>query len=292
MSRLVVARWMAADARRSRGLWTVVIVFAGVGVAAAVLPGLVIGDSLKAEQALTFLVAPLKIVGSLTALLAGYGAIAGPRAGGQLKLLLGLPVDRTALVVGAFVGRTAVVLGGVVVGLTVVAAALPIVYGGLPGRRLAAFGALLALLAVAITALAVGVSAATATPGRAAVAAIAAFVCFQFFWSVVPAGVYYIVNGTLPGAVVPAWVVLLERLQPLSAFEAATDLVLTDFETGVRLSTEGAATAEPAGPAGVADRIAGEPPIYLDPWAGVVTLLGWTVAPLAAGWYRFRRADL
>lgn len=287
-----VARLHARDACRSRGLWLAVGLFAVVSGLATALPALVIGGSLSADQALVFLVAPLKLLVALAALLAGYGAIAGPRAGGQLALVLGLPVERTAVVVGAFVGRTAIVLGGVGVGLVAAAVTLLGVYGALPVGSVLAVGALLALLAVAVTALAVGLSAAAATPGRAAVAAVGAFVLFEFFWGVVPAGAHYLLEGTLPVDVVPAWVVLLERAQPLAAFEAAAELALPRVESGVQLSPGGAqATTQRSGRA-LADRLAGPPPAYLDPWAAVATLLAWTVAPLAAGWYRFTRADL
>lgn len=292
MNWLPVARLMSQDARRSRGLWAVIALFVVTSLAAVALPALVVGASLSAGQALAFLVAPLKIVVTLTGLLAGYGAIAGPRTGGQLKLLLGLPVERTALVVGAFVGRAAVVLGGVAVGLIVVVATLSLVYGELPVRRVATFGGLLALLAVAVTALAIGLSAAARTRGQAAVTAVGAFVCFQFFWGVVPAGVHYLVEGTLPGAVVPAWVVLLERAQPLSAFEAAAAAVLPTPEAGIQLSPGAAQATTGTASRALVDRLAGPPPAYLDPWAAVVTLVGWTAAPLLAGLHRFRRADL
>ncbi|MFB6353655.1 MAG: ABC transporter permease subunit [Halobacteriales archaeon] len=292
MSWRLVARWVAADARRSRGLWTVVGVFAVVGAGAAALPAAVVGPSLTAEQALVFLPAPLRIVGSLVGLLAGYAVIAGPRSDGRLGLVLGLPVSRSALVVGAFAGRAAVVLAGVAAGLGAVVATVAAAYGTLPLGRLLAFGGLVGLLVVAMTALAVGLSAATATPGRAGVAAVAAFVGFQFFWDAVPAGAHYLVAGSLPGPVVPAWVVLLERLQPLAAFDVAATLVLPAAETGIRLSAGGAAATGAAGPTALADRLAGPVPVYLDPWASVVTLVAWTAVPLAAGWYRFRRADL
>lgn len=287
-----VARLMVRDARRSRGLWAVVGLVALVSLAAAALPALVIGPSLSAGQALAFLVAPLKLVVAVTGLLAGYGAIAGARSGGQLPLLLGQPVERAALVVGAFIGRVAVVLGGVVVSLVVVLVTLPAVYGELPLGRAAAFGGLLALFAVSVTALAVGISAVADTHGRAAVAAVGAFVLLQFFWDVVPASAYYLVEGTLPGPVVPPWVVLLERAQPLSAFEAAAELAVPDVGAGIRLSPGEAATATGAPPRPLADRLAAPPPAYLDPWAAVGTLVGWTVASLAVGWHRFRGADL
>lgn len=287
-----VARVMERDVRRSRGLWAVVGLLAVVTVTAASLPALVIGGSLPAGQALAFLVAPLKVVVALTGLLAGYGAIAGARSGGQLTLMLGQPIERSALVVGAFVGRVPVVLGGVVVSLVVVLATLPVVYGELPLGRVAAFGALLALYAGSVTALAVGISAVADTHGRAAVAAVGAFVLFQFFWDVVPAGVYYAVEGSLPGPVVPPWVVLLERAQPLSAFEAATELAVPGVEDGIRLSPGDAQATSGGASHALADRLAGPPPAYLDPWAAVVTLVGWTALPLVVGWHRFQRADL
>lgn len=291
MSWLVVARREALDARRSRALWTVVGLFGAVGVAAVAVPAVAIGDGLSAEEALAFLVAPLRLVVGLTALLAGYGAVAGPRTGGQFKLVLGLPIRRTALVVGSFVGRTAVVLTGVLVGLAAVAVALYAAYGTLPAAPFVGFAALLGLFAVAITALAVGISAASPTRGHAAVAAIGAFVAFEFFWGVVPGTAHYLVEGSLPGAVVPPWVVLLERLQPFAAFEAATDLALPRADQAVQLSAGGAEAAD-GGTRPLEDRLAAPAPAYLDPWAGVVTLAGWAVVSLLAGMRRFDRIDL
>lgn len=292
MTWLAVARLLARDARRSRAVWAVVGGFAVVALAASVLPAIVVGDELTADRALTFLVSPLELVVALTALLTGYGAIAGPRTGGQLKLVLGLPIDRTALVIGAFVGRVVVVLGGVAVGLGVVAAALPAVYGELPVRSFLTFGFLLALFAVSVTALAVGCSAAVRSRGRAAVAVVLAFGCFEFFWGVVPAGASYLVTGTLPGPTVPGWVVLVHRLQPFTAFEATAAAWLPSVGSSVQLSASGAQAAGPTMGGGLASRLTGPTPFYLDPWAGLVTLLGWTVVPLVVGWHRFRRADL
>jgi ABC-2 type transport system permease protein len=117
-------------------------------------------------------------------------------------------------------------------------------------------------------------------------------VLFEFFWGVVPAGAHYLVEGTVPGPVVPAWVVLLERAQPLSAFEAAAPLAVPRVEAGIQLSPGDAPTATGLGTTALADRLGGPAPPYLDPWAAVATLFGWTVVPLLVGWYRFRQADL
>lgn len=291
MSWLAVARLEARVVARSRALRVLVGLVALVGVAAVALPAVALDGTLTAERALAYLVAPLKLVVGLTGLLAGHGAVAGPRSGGQLKLTLGLPVRRSALVLGAFVGRAATVLVGTALGLLAVAGALVAIYGALPAVALAGFAALLALFAVTVTAVGVGLSAASASRGVAAAAAVGAFVLFQFFWGVVPGGVHYIVTGSLPGAVVPPWVVLVERLQPFAAFEAAAAQLLPAAEGAVRLSGEGAAAAADGGRP-VADRLAGDPPAYLDPWAALATLVAWAVVPLAAGGARFARADL
>lgn len=291
MSWRVVARHEALVARRSHGVQAVVVLFAAVGLAAVAVPAVTIGDGLSAERALAFLVAPLRLVVGLTALLAGYGAVAGPRTGGQLKLTLGLPIRRSALMAGAFVGRASVVLGGLFVGLVAVAIGLYAAYGRLPVAPFVGFGSLLGLFAVTITALAVGLSAASPTRGHAAVAAVGAFVAFEFFWGVVPGAAHYLIEGSLPGTVVPPWVVLIERLQPFAAFDAATDLALPAADESIRLSAAGAEAAD-GGTRTLADRIDGRPPAYLDPWAGVVTLVGWTVWPLLAGTLRFNAVDL
>lgn len=291
MSWRVVARREALDARRSRALQAVVGLFVAVGVSAVAIPAVTIGDGLAAEGALAFLVAPLRLVVGLTALLAGYGAVAGPRTGGQLKLVLGLPIRRSALVAGAFAGRAAVVVGGLFVALAAVAVGLYAAYGSVPLAPFVGLTALLGLFALAITALAVGLSAASPTRGHAAVAAVGAFVAFEFFWGVVPGAAHYLVEGSLPGAIVPPWVVLLERLQPFAALEAAADLALPAADQSIRLSSSGAEAADP-GTRSIGDRIDGPVPSYLDPWAGVATLVAWTVVPLLVGIYRFDRIDL
>lgn len=291
MSWRAVARLEARDARRSRALRTVVVMASVVGVAADWLPAIALGEGLTAERAVAFLVTPLKLAVGLTGLLAGYGAVAGPRTAGQLKLALGLPNARSGLVLGAFVGRSAVVLVGVAVALVAVVVALWVTYGTVPIRPLAGFGGLLALFAGSITALAVGLSAASPSRGGAAVAAVSAFVAFEFLWGVVPAGAHYLVEGSLPGAVVPPWVVLLERLQPFAAFETAAEVVLPVGSDGVRLSG-GGAEATAVGTRSLADRLAGTPPTYLDPAAGILMLVVWAVVPLWIGLARFNRVDL
>lgn len=287
MSLVVVARRELQDLRRSRGLWTLVGLATVTGLAAVLLPAIAVDGSLPTEQAVRFLVAPMQLVIGLTGLLAGYSAVAGPRSGGQLKLVLGLPIHRASLVIGAALGRTAVVIGAVIT----IAMTMQLVHGSLPWAALGGFGVLLGVLAVATTSLAVGLSAASPTRWIAAMAVVALFVLFQFFWGVVPAGAHYLLEGSLPGPTVPAWVVLLERLQPFAALEAAADLVLPRADRTLQVSNLGA-DATGGAPPTLADRLAGAPPAYLDPWVGVGTLTAWIVVSLSVGIHRFNRTDL
>ncbi|MFB6359873.1 MAG: ABC transporter permease subunit [Halobacteriales archaeon] len=291
MSLVVVAKRELLELRRSRGLWTLLGLATVTGLAAVVLPAIAIDGSLGTEQAVRFVVAPMQLVIGLTGLLAGYSAVAGPRSGGQLKLVLGLPIHRASLVIGAALGRMAFVIGGVIAALITIALAMQLIHGSLAVAALGGFGVLLAVLAAATTSLAVGVSAASPSRWIAAMAVVALFVLFQFFWGVVPAGVHYLIEGSVPGQTVPPWVVLLERLHPFAAFRAATDLVLPEVERTIRLSGEGA-EAPSGGPRALGDRVRGPVPWYLSAWAALGTLLGWAVVPLVIGLHRFTRADL
>lgn len=291
MSLVVVARRELLELRRSRAFWTLIGLATVTGLAAVLLPAIAIDGSLPTDQAVRFLVAPMQLVIGLMGLLAGYSAVAGPRSGGQLKLVLGLPIHRVSLVVGAALGRSVVVIGGVIGAVITIALGMQFVHGSLPVATLVGFGILLGVLAVATTSLAVGLSAASPTRWIAAMAVVALFVLFQFFWGVVPAGVHYIVEGSVPGPIVPPWVILLERLHPFAAFQAATDLVLPEVERTIRLSGEGAEAAS-GGPRSLGERVQGPVPWYLSPWAAVGTLLSWAVLPLLVGLHRFNRADL
>lgn len=291
MSWRATARREGRDLRAATAVRALLAIATLTGAAAVAVPATALGADLGAEAALPFLVVPLKLVIGLTGLLLGHAAVAGPRSGGQLKLALALPVDRRAFVLGTFVGRAAATLSAAALAILGAGAAMYALFGALPVRGLAGFAGLLGLFGLSVTAIGVGLSASVGSRGAAAVAAVGAFVLFQFFWGVVPAGVHYLLEGSLPGATVPAWLVLIERAQPFAALEAAAELAVQESGRTVRLSGSGAA-AGAGGSAAGADRLAGAPPWYLDPAVAVGILVAWAVVPLAIGAERFRRADL
>ena len=261
------------------------------GVAAVTLPAIAIGTELTAEGALPFLVAPLKLLVGAAGLLLGHGAVAGPRSGGQLKLALGLPIDRRAFVLGTYLGRAAATLLVGVVALAAAAVAMWVLLGAVAMRGLVGLSGALAPFGVAVAAVGVGLSAASRGRGAAAVAAVGALVLFQFFWGVVPAGAHYLVEGSLPGPAAPPWIVFLERAQPFAAFEVAAEHAVPEAGRGVRLSGAGASAGDTPS-TGPGAPLAGSQRWYLEPRVAVALLVGWTVLPLVIGAERFRRTDL
>jgi ABC-2 type transport system permease protein len=113
----------------------------------------------------------------------------------------------------------------------------------------------------------------------------------EFFWDLVPVGLYYLVYGAMPGETLPAWYFLLARISPSGAYTSAVELVARVGAAGlVTASDSSAETAAAFAP--LADRLAGEVPFYLEGWSAVAILVLWAIVPVAVGYLRFRRTDL
>lgn len=277
MTWAVIAGKEFTDAVRARVLWALVAVIGlltgGLTALTRFLPGIE-PDPLVALGAASEFAA---ILVPILALVAAYLAVAGERESGSLKVLLGLPPSRGEVLLGKFLGRSAVVAVGLVLGFVVAGVATALAYGDLPVARFAGITALTVVLGLAFVGLAVGISAATATRARAMTVSIAVYLVFVLLWDVVPQGLYFLVNGSPPGAVVPAWFLALETASPPGAYSALVATVL------------GAGTPDLPG---LAARLGGPLPFYLQPWFQAVVLGLWTVVPLGLGYRRFERADL
>ncbi|WP_255150187.1 ABC transporter permease subunit [Halorarius halobius] len=269
-----IARKEFDDAVRSRMLWGIVAVIAGMTSLSA-------GFSLLIPEmegdAVTAVGGASQFAGLLVpimALIAAYLAVAGERESGSLKVLLGLPPSRGEVLVGKFLGRSGVVAIGLVLGFAVSGVVTAALYGGLPLVAFVGTLALTVLLGVAFVGIAVGISATTATRARAMTAAIAAYLGLTLLWDLVPTGVHVVVTGSMPGGAVPGWFLLLEGLSPTGAYNALTQSLLLGEQIAVA-----ARIGEPA-------------PAYLHPAVFLAILLVWTVVPLLVGYSRFRSADL
>lgn len=278
MSWPTIARKDFEDAVRSRFYWAAVAAFSLltavlVGVA-KFLPGAEATAALGLGIATEF----AGILVPIIALIAAYLSIAGERENGSIKVLLGLPPSRADVVLGKLVGRLGVVLLGVVAGFVLSGVTAFAVYGELPVGAFLSITALTGVLALAFVAVAVGISAATATRARAMAASIGVYLLFTVMWDFIPYGVHVAVYGRPPGATVPAWYFLVERLSPPGAYGQAIGRIL---------SADGGGMTPP-----LTARIDGALPAYLGDGALVVIFASWIALPVLLGYLRFRRADL
>ena len=274
MSWAVIAGKEFEDALRSRMLWAIVVLIAGMTSLAAgvmvLVPGIP-GDPVSAIGAASQFAAMLV---PIMALIAGYLAIAGERESGSLKILLGLPPSRGEVISGKFLGRAAVVGLGIAIGFAVSGVVTWALYGSLPVRGFLFVVLLSALLGISFVGIAVGISATTATRSRAMTLAVGAYLALTLLWDLVPQGVHLLVTGSMPGATVPGWFLLLQGISPSGAYNALVQRVLLDTELALSA------------------RLGGEVPAYLDAPVFLVVLLAWMVLPLLVGYHRFSRADL
>lgn len=271
MSTLVVARKEFADAVRSRTLWGIVAIIAtmtsiGMGVSAFVPGGTTVYAAIGGAAQFAGILVPIM------ALVAAYLSIAGERESGSIKVLLGLPPSRGAVLAGKFVGRSLVVVVGIVAGFAVAGLVSLVVYDAVPLVAFASVTLLSASLGVAFVGIAVGISAATSTRARAMTGSIATYLVFVLLWDLLPQGLYFLLHGQPPADTVPGWFLGLQALSPPGAYS-------------------GLIAAALAGP-GWAARLSGPRPVYLEPWFLGALLVAWTLLPLLAGYRRFERADL
>lgn len=282
MSLTVVARKDFADAVRSKMLWSITVLFvlATAGTVAAldlVLP-------LDANGAVQLLTLPAGLIIPISALVAAYLAVAGERESGSIKILLGLPHSRRDVVFGKLLGRAGVVAVAVAVAFLVTLAVVIGLYGSVAFGEYALLTLLTVLFATTFVGIAVGISSLSASRSRAMASAVGVFIVFQILWDYVPAAIYYVVEGSLPGAgKLPAWYYLLVTLNPKNAYTTASDLFLTG---GAMAAANGGQSMS------MADRVIGEVPFYLESWFGLVVLAFWLVVPVVGGYVAFKRADI
>ena len=273
MSALTVAQKEIADALRSRALWVIVAIVAamtslGMG-AAALVPG--------ETDVLTAVGGAAQLAGVLVpilALVAAYLSVAGERESGSIKVLLGLPPSRGAVVAGKFLGRSLVVVIGVVGGFAVAAVVAVAVYGTIPVVAMASVTLLSAALGVAFVGIAVGISAASASRSRAMTVGVGAYLALTLLWDLVPQLLLVVVGGG--SGPTPAWFLYLSVLSPTGAYN------------GLVANALGRAVGTP----GFATGILSDAAAALFPWAMAAILVLWTAVPLVLGYRSFLRADL
>ncbi|TYL38588.1 hypothetical protein CV102_12390 [Natronococcus pandeyae] len=282
MSWIHIARKDFADAGRSLMLWalTVLLILLVAGVSS--IPSLLATDGATPmfEDALSFLFTPIGFLIPIIGLVVGYQAIVSERESGSIRFLLGLPNTRRDVVLGKVLGRTGVVAIPTVIGFAVGAVVIVALYDGfavVDYLGLLVFSLLMGLVYVAI---AVGISASVSSRAKALAGVLGFFVLFDFLWEFVTMGIYWAVEGSLPGFDgLPAWYLFVLRLSPGQSLSAIA-LTLVDFA--------GAGDFDMT----AAGRVAGEVPFYLENWFAWIIVAMWILVPLGIGYARFKNATL
>ncbi|MFB6180212.1 MAG: ABC transporter permease subunit [Halorientalis sp.] len=274
MSFAVVARKDFADARRSRSLWALSVLFVAFVAMMAYLytqlPSVTpdAAASVTGLGLLAFLASPAALFVSIASVVVCYKAIAGESESGSGKLLLSLPHSRADVILGKVLGRTALLVVPLVVGFVVALGATVALGLALSPVEFATFVLVTLLFALAYVSLVVGLSATTTSTTRASTLAIAAFVVFELLWDVVPLGAAFVANGFAMPATLPNWALFVGQLAPSAAYMNAVAGVLPNNATLASV------------------------PFYLTPAASAVVLLAWIVLPVALGYRRYASLDL
>ena len=284
-----VARKEFEDAGRSKLLWALTALLVGLVTVGYVAIWYTV-DDVTAAEVLGFIALPLQTIIPIAALIVGYMAVVGERRSGSIKLLLGLPPNRTDVVFGKLLGRMAVVATAVSLAFVVALVLGAVLFGSVPFVDWLAFGAISILFGVSFAGLAVGVSAAVSTRGKSMAIVVGLYMLVLALWELVTAGPYYLVYGEGPPVEAEAWYLFVDQFNPITTYTTLVGNVV-EGEVFPFMFQYGLEDFEASGMT-PAERYAGDAPFYLQDWFGLVVLLCWLVVPVAIGYYRFQKTDL
>ena len=260
-----VARKDFADAVRSRLFWALSVLMLALAAGGMYVPR-AIDDQPAATDGLDVLSEAMLLLVPVIGLFVGYMAVVGERQTGSIRMVLSLPLKRSEVILGKYLGRTAVVVVPIVLGFALAAPLVVALYGSLPVADYVGFVTRVALTGAVFVAIAVGISGSVAGRGTALGLVVGTYVLFEFFWGLVPLGVYVLLNGeVVDPTAAPTWYDAVLRIQPSNAVDAAVD------------GLDGISTARP---------------LVLQEWTAAILVVLWLVGPLALGYRQFVRADI
>jgi ABC-2 type transport system permease protein len=276
MNALTMAEKEFHDARRSRTLLALIVLFGILGVSGPFLYTKLLTmqaptEPITSRGFVMFMAEFMALFVSLSAILLGYKAIAGETESGSGKLLLSLPNHRRDIVLGKLIGRGTTFavplflsgLGMCTVGWFVIP--------GLDPVELVVFTIATIIFGVSFLWLIIGLSAMTKSSGRAATYALGAFVLLEMLWNIVVIASVYVENGfSFPGEAGTTVVApYLQNLPPGTAYHNLLE-----------------------GSLAMASGTAHMTPFESSLWFAASVLVGWAVVSPLGGYLRFDSIDL
>lgn len=264
MNWLLVVKQTLRESVRGHELTVLLALFGIVFGAVGLVVGAVGSDPSTADLLQLLLVASVLVV-PLAGLLLGYPTVAKKREDGRLRLVLGQPVSRPAIVLGSYVAKVLVVGVAVLVGVLAALGGFAASSGPAVPDEVVAFVLATIALGAAYLAISVGASAASSTSKWATLNLLGVYLLLVGLWRIVPYFLLFVAEGFAFPDSVPAWVDLVAGLSPSVAFERLFGFHGIEFF--------------------VAEH-------YTSTAFSVAVLLGWIVLLPAAGLWRFVRTDL
>ena len=209
----------------------------------------------------------------MVGLMVGYKAIAGERASGSIRLILGLPNTRREVFFGKVIGQTAVVSVAILIGCGAAALVALTSYDSFALLEFGAYTLLTLLYALVCVSIAIGFSASTKSEVLALAGAIAVYSLIILLWDVVGAVLQTLTIGHVVSVgEQPAWLAVFMSLNPSTAFAHATRAVIPEYREITRFPYL-------------------ETNFWVD-WFGFIVLALWVAIPLGLGYFSFSRAEI
>lgn len=211
---------------RAPGVWIAAVLFGALLVAGVALPGLLLEEATPAIGTAYLLGPAVDVILPTIAIVLTYGAIAGVRSDGRIKVYLGMPVRRRDILLGIACSRIAIVWIVMMCGLFVGVATIGILYGRPPIRPILAFASLSLLASASFVGIGVGISALVGTPIRAIATLVGGFLLAHALWEPICRAAASLLIDDFTSESPPRWYELIILASPLEAYTTAANGVL------------------------------------------------------------------
>lgn len=230
---------------RAPGIWIAALLFGALLVAGVALPGLVLEEASSAIGTAYLLGPAVDVILPTIAIVLTYGAIAGIRSDGRIKIYLGMPVRRRDILLGIACSRIVIVWILMLSGLFVGIATIGVLYGRPPIRPILAFAVLSLLASASFVGIGMGISALVGTSIRAIATLVGGFLVAHALWEPACRAIVYLLVDDVSSESPPRWYDIIVLASPLEAYTTAANGVLPPSPHVAIAIGDGGARADP-----------------------------------------------